>query len=564
MIGEPREIQRETGYFDSDANLRRLLENTAPDLLRRREDDLYEFGRWAAGEVDEQAAYTDRYAPPELQTYGRDGSVINRIVHNPAYEAAHRGAYERGMIGACYGERAEPHCLSFVMGYLLTQADISISCPVTLTGAVAHVLHTSAPEAIRERYLPELTRTDGGAATGGTWATELHGGSDVGATTTVARAAGEGRGLTGLKWFTSNANSSLALATARPEGAEAGWRGLGVYLVPSWLEDGSANRYRIRRLKEKLGTKGLATGEIELEEARAVEVAPPPEGFRLMMEALEYSRVHNAAGSAGLQRRAFTEALGWSRGREAFGWRLADFPMVQETLLTMLVQQEADTALAMESAFAFDRALYDPEEKTWLRVATALVKYRAAENAVVSAREALELFGGNGYTKDYAAERLLRDAQVATVWEGPANIQALELLRMLSGKYPGFEAFERRVRAVIEAMPEGLGELAGALEEALGDCAGAVGYLRERPEEARRHARRLLGLMSDALAFALLCEEAATEYSAGNSRKRLVAELFREVSLRPPVRRGIGPRESALSAAQRNFDALVDYEPVEA
>ena len=188
-----------------------------------------------------------------------------------------------------------------------------------------------APDVVRQQFLYDVVRMDGLAKTGGTWATEQHGGSDVGATTTTALFANGNRfALHGLKWFTSNANSGLAVATARPEGAPPGSAGLGLYLVPSHLEDGQPNHYRIRRLKDKLGTKGLPTGEIDLLGAEAVEIAPPPDGFKLMMEALEYSRVHNAVGSAGVQRRALREALAWANSRHAFGHVLCDYPMVQD------------------------------------------------------------------------------------------------------------------------------------------------------------------------------------------------------------------------------------------
>ena len=279
---------------------------------------LAEFQNWVRTEVDAQANYTDRYAPPALETYDRGGEVVNRIVVNRWYDEQHRELYRRGIIGLPYAESA-PHLLTFTMGYVLAQADISLHCPVTLTGAVAYVLSSHAPDAVRQQFLYDVVRTDGEAKTGGTWATEQHGGSDVGATTTTAVRSGGRFALHGLKWFTSNANSGLALATARPEGAAAGTAGLGLYLVPSHLEDGRPNDYRIRRLKDKLGTKGLPTGEIDLLGAGAVEVAAPPDGFRSMMEALEYSRVHNAVGSAGVQRRALREALAWAKSRHAFG-----------------------------------------------------------------------------------------------------------------------------------------------------------------------------------------------------------------------------------------------------
>src|SRR5690606_38998072 len=179
------------------------------------------------------------------------------------------------------------------------------------------------------------------ARSGGTWATEQHGGSDIGATTTVARPDGDAWRLTGLKWFTSNVNGGIALATARPEGGEAGSKGLALYLVPTELPDGSPNAVRIRRLKDKLGTIGVPTGEVDLDGAWALEVAPAPLGFRLMMEALEFSRIQNALGSSGLHRRAWLEALTYAERRQAFGRTITQYPMVQDELLKLLVPLEA-------------------------------------------------------------------------------------------------------------------------------------------------------------------------------------------------------------------------------
>jgi len=477
---------------------------------------LAEFHDWVRTDVDAQANYTDRYAPPALETYDRNGEVVNRIVTNRWYEEQHQELYRRGIIGLPYAEKA-PHLLTFAMGYVLAQADISLHCPVTLTGAVAYVLGSHAPDAVRQRFLYDVVRMDGLAKTGGTWATEQHGGSDVGATTTVAVANGDRFALHGLKWFTSNANSGLALATARPEGAPSGSAGLGLYLVASHLEDGRPNHYRVRKLKDKLGTKGLPTGEIDLLGAEAVEVAPPPAGFKLMMEALEYSRVHNAVGSAGMQRRALGEALAWAKTRQAFGHVLIDYPMVQDELLRMRVQFEAGALLAFEAAIAFDETQHEAERRTWLRLTTALAKYLTAEYAIAATRTALELVGGNGYTSDYPVARLLRDAQVLTVWEGPANIQALELLRLLSPRYRGWEQYQKRVNAILERIPDALLKLRSALRTRLEGDGEAVAITTRDESSSQRHARQLLHRLSQSLAFGLLCEAAADEHRRGDS-----------------------------------------------
>lgn len=541
-----------------DAYLERMLAMRCPSLERYKEK-IDDFSRWVQTEVDAQAAYTDRYAPPVLETYDKGGGVANRIVLNPLYEAQHVEVYRRGIIGLPYSEGA-PHLLSFTMGYLLAQADISLHCPVTLSGAVAYVLGYYAPQAVRTRYLHDVVRMDGLAKTGGTWATEKQGGSDVGATTTRAVQQGERFALTGLKWFTSNANSGLALATARPEDAASGSAGLGLYLVPSHREDGSLNNYRIRRLKEKLGTKGLPTGEIELEGAEAIEIAAPPHGLKLMMEALEYSRIHNAVGAAGIQRRALREALQWAKSRSAFGSNLIEYPMIREQLLALRARYEASTLLAFEAAFTFDAALHDTKHRHWLRIVTALAKYLSAEDAVQCCRESLELIGGNGYTSDYPMERILRDAQVLTVWEGPANIQALELLRMLGAKYEGCSEYERRMRGIVELLPDSAKVLRPVLNSRLDEDLNAIRFVTSGKDTAMRYARKLLHRLSQSLAFGLMCEMAALSEASGDRRSFLMSlRYFEEIE---PPKLGTENRSTRDAAIELMDDETADSSTV--
>ncbi len=164
---EYRRQTRGQNFYRLDVNLQRLLKRTAGGLLAQEDGRLAAFGAWVGDEVDVQAEYTSRFAPPVLQTYDRDGETVNRICYNPLYEAAHRDVYRHGIVGLNYGADAKPFLLTFAMGYLLAQADISIHCPVTLTGAVAHVLDRFAPAAVREAYLGDLVRMDGEATSGG-------------------------------------------------------------------------------------------------------------------------------------------------------------------------------------------------------------------------------------------------------------------------------------------------------------------------------------------------------------------------------------------------------------
>jgi acyl-CoA dehydrogenase len=306
----------------------------------------------------------------------------------------------------------------------------------------------------------------------------------------------------------------------------------------------------------------VPTGEIDLLDCWALEVAPPPDGFRLMMAALEFSRLHNAMAAAGLQRRAFAEALAYAEGRRAFGRPLVAYPMVQEELVRILVQLEAGVALAFEAAGLFDdadRRRAVAAERAGLRLVTALAKFHTAEEANVACRSAIEIIGGNGYTYDYVTPRLLRDAQVMTVWEGPANIQALELLRLLGDRNPGFAALEQRVEGILDSRPLGLEDVGDAVRQSLAECRAAVALLRGDETEAERHARRLLALMADLLAAALLLEEAGWTAAEGDYRTAVVARLYVANRLQPSPRRGIVPGPSLI---ERHFKGLVHGTPI--
>ena len=548
--------------YRADRNLQALLRRSAPWLTKSDAERLSSFGGWVATAVDEQADYTNRFAPPVLDTLDEDGRPRSVVRHNPLYAAVHREVYERGIVGLNYGAARRPYTLTFAMGYLLAQFDISIHCPVTLTGAVAHVLDRFGPAAVRDIYLPRLVRTDGRAMTGGTWVTEKQGGSDVGATRTTARRTNEGVALNGLKWFASNVDGGLALTLARPESAADGGAGLGLYLVPARAPDGAPNRYRIRRLKDKLGTRGLATGEIELEDAHAFEVAPPPDGLKTMMAALGYSRIHNAMASAGIQRRAFAEALAHAETRIAFGQHLAAYPMVQDQLVEMQVRVEASVALAFAAARAFDEAQTTPAEQPWMRLVTALAKYLTAAWAITATSRAIEILGGNGYTEECPTARLYRDAQVLTVWEGPPNIQALEVLRLAGAESPGLTAFHARLNAILDmpfvANHSAFVRARALIFQARRDVVALTSLIRDDEAEAQRQAHRLMDRMAKSLAGALLVEEAAADWGAGDARKAVVARLFAAQELAAPE-----PPKPGESEGQRFFQPLAQYESIE-
>ncbi|MGH9557688.1 MAG: acyl-CoA dehydrogenase family protein, partial [Bryobacteraceae bacterium] len=170
----------------------------------------------------------------------------------------------------------------------------------------------------------------------------------------------------------------------------------------------------------------------------------------------------------------------------------------------------------------------------WARVATSLAKYKTAEQAVWCTRKALELVGGNGYTEEYPVARLFRDAQVLTVWEGPEQIQALELIRTLI-HHDGAGAFLYRLKRIAASLPEIMKTERERLGRLTADVSIALRDLERDPDSA---AIEYLDLMSEVLAYALLCEEGAWELERFNdAEKILFAERFYknrfEIGLRP-------------------------------
>nr|WP_272885729.1 acyl-CoA dehydrogenase family protein [Fictibacillus marinisediminis] len=264
--------------------------------------------------------------------------------------------------------------------------------------------------------------------------TEIQGGSDVGATETVAVKEGDHYLLTGEKWFASNCDAEIAIALARVS-TKPSTRGLGLFIVPRTLADGTKNKVSIRRLKDKLGVRAVASGELILNEAVGYLIGEEENGFKYMAEALNVSRLGTSLAGLAVARRALLEAAVYTCQRNAFGAAVISYPMVQESLTNMMTEIEAAWSISAQMICLFDRVhTYNegtPESTSLLRILLSLAKYRCSELGVSAAKEALELHGGNGYIEEYVTPRLLRDAIVNPVWEGTANIQSLEVLKTL-------------------------------------------------------------------------------------------------------------------------------------
>jgi alkylation response protein AidB-like acyl-CoA dehydrogenase len=344
----------------------------------------------------------------------------------------------------------------FQLGYITSFYDPGLYCPYTVSLSTLLPLSKYGEEDVKQRFIPPLMREDETVWQGATWMTEAGGGSDLGRhVQTVARKDGRRWRLTGDKYFTSNAIAEMAVVAARPEGAPAGVRGLALFLVPKLTEDGAHN-FHIRRLKDKIATRSVFTGEIELRDSEAYLLGKPEWGIYLILEVLNCSRVCNSVGAVAVAQRALAEALDFAAGRVAFGKPLIDQPLMRRQIADRIDQLDQAFALAWESAVLFNEIW--PETPPYsdrfhlFRLVVHLAKYWTAELAVQMAKWSMEVHGGMGTLEEYGVERWLREAMILDIWEGPPHRQVLD----------GIEIMERK--AAQNLLFEHLGDAAEAAE----------------------------------------------------------------------------------------------------
>jgi acyl-CoA dehydrogenase len=368
--------------------------------------------------VDPAVAEAERN-PPRL---GPDG----RIEFDPAYHRAGRAVWASGIVGAAARGQAS-------LFYLLAHAgEGGHACPVVCTSGLVRALRTTASDELRARFLPPLLETDyDRAQRGAQFLTERHGGSDVGANRVEAVPDGEVWRLRGEKWFCSVADADQFIVTARPRGAAPGTAGIGCFLVPR-----EAGGFRIRRLKDKLGTRSLATGEIEFEGAAAYPLGPLEDGFKTAVSVLNTSRWLNALGSTGLMRRAYLVAADFARERTAFGRSISEFPLVRENLAVMKAETAGSLASSLvltELVDRIDHGEASDEDVSWHRLLVNANKFVTALTATKVVRRGIETLGGNGTIEDFSPlPRLYRDAIVFESWEGTHNVLCAQVLRDLA------------------------------------------------------------------------------------------------------------------------------------
>jgi alkylation response protein AidB-like acyl-CoA dehydrogenase len=536
---------RGMNFYRIDRGLQDLLklymDPIDPKLRAQMEPHYDHLGELAGGKLDELAEVADKH-PPVLHPRDRFGRDEDWIEYHPAYRemekiafgelGLHAMSHRGGVLG---WPGALPPIAKYAFTYLFVQAEFGLMCPVSVSDTSIFVIKRYGSEELKNRLLPRMLSQDLGAMWKGTqFMTEKAGGSDVGALETTARNGNGTWRLYGDKWFCSHADADVALLLARPEGAQAGTRGLALFALPRRLENGARNSYRIVRLKDKLGTKSMASGEIALEGALAYLVGDVRNGFKQMMDQVNLSRLSHGVRAAAMMRRGLNESLQVARTRKAFGKSLIEMSLVKKQLMKIMLPTEQALSMYAYTAHVMGRANQGEEGANQiLRILTPLYKFRACRDNIRVATGAMEMRGGNGYVEDFVNARLIRDAHVGVLWEGTSNIAALDAISRAVGKLRSHEALAGSLKTIVRESTQAPENFRARLDQTIDKAAAFATEVASRSEN-EDWARLAAGSLYNTTSAVLMAWEAS---QSGNGKRLLLSRLILEhrLSAEDPV-----------------------------
>lgn len=502
-----------TNTYRADETLQKFLKNILPPEVQKTVlPHLEHLGERAVTDMLAWAQEAEAQ-PPEHVPFDPWGRRIDDIKTSNGWKQLEKVAAEEGIVATAYDRKFGPFSRVYQMAllYLYSPSSAIFSCPLAMTDGAARALELYADADLKNRALSHLLSRDPKTFwTAGQWMTERTGGSDVSGTSTDAHPFqgsspfGATHSLHGTKWFTSATTSQMALTLARPDGAPAGSRGLSLFYLELRNDQGHLNNIQIHRLKDKLGTKALPTAELSLQGTPARMIGGEGEGVKRIASVLNITRIYNSICAVGHARRALDLANDYSRKRKAFGKLLIDHPLHRETLRALEEDFRRCFAFSMFVAHLLGReevGEISASERVLLRVLTPILKLYTAKKAIQISSEVVEMFGGAGYIEDTGLPRLLRDAQVFSIWEGTTNVLSLDMLRafekeqalpILLEYFKGTPAMKQAVSPYVERWT--------ALQTLLGQLSKGT------PDQWEAHARRLAFMVGDLMSENLLHE----------------------------------------------------------
>jgi acyl-CoA dehydrogenase len=513
--------------FTADLSLQAVLgRDLPPDRLEAFAPEAARFGRAVVDTIGPACERSEHRAHlPELARFDRIGRRVEAVHFDPDYHRAGEAVWASGLV-ARTGVPGRAYEQATLLYLLSLEGEAGHACPAVCTIGLARALRRTAEPAIRDRFLPPLLDPDyARAQRGSQFLTEVQGGSDVGANVAMARPAPDGSyTISGEKWFCSVADAEQFLITARVPDGPPGTRGLGCFVIPRTLE-GAPNGFALRRLKEKLGTRGMASGEIDFDDARAWPIGPVEHGFRTAVGVvLNTSRWMTAVGSTGMMRRAYLEAEAYARHRRAFGSPIQEFPATRATIAELRTTWLGGLHLVFALTALEDRidgGSADDEVTLYHRFLVNATKYALSVDATAAVRGAIEVLGGNGTIEEFSVlPRLYRDSIVYESWEGTHNVLVAQILADLR-RMPMLDVVAERLTGLLGPSATGPTEHARAeLDDALADARRSI----TDTDFGARHFRTVLDRLVALARVAYLLdggEELAAEHVL---RTRVVGE----------------------------------------
>jgi len=527
VLNQPGALENYNGY-SGDRPLVEAVREFGADWAA---DHLHKVGALVGSQnVQHLARQANRHLP-ELRTHDRFGHRVDVVEFHPAYHELMSHLYGSETHSFAWTrKRAGAHVARAVLSYLWNQGENGICCPMGMTfasiPALRHdprLLDEWEPLINKPTYDPRaLYAKEKTGVTVGMAMTEKQGGSDLRATMTTARPATARRGsgapylITGHKWFFSVPMSDVFLTLAQTD------KGLSCFFATGWLPDGSRNRLKLQRLKDKCGNKSNASSEVEFYDLHAVMLGEEGRGIRTIIEMAHVTRLDFAVGSSGLMRQALSQAIHHTSHRRAFQRGLIDLPIMRNVVADLAVESEAMMWMSMRLAQALDRSEADRAEALLSRICTPVAKYWACKRAPQFVAEALECHGGNGFIADHLMERLYREAPLNGIWEGTSNVICLDVLRSMQREPETVEVFLAEVAKARGENPR-LDAFADELARRL-----------KNPGGLEPVARRVVEMMAFALQASLLVRYSTGPVADAFCATRLDGDWGRAFGTMPP------------------------------
>jgi alkylation response protein AidB-like acyl-CoA dehydrogenase len=499
-----------------------------------------------------QAEARDHWA--EEASHSEDGGATTPPHNRRASDQLVEAALVSLPVTEAYGGYGLPALLNGIYLEMLSRADASLMMVVGLQAGAASDIEKYGSEEVKKKWLPRFAS---GEVEGCMDLTEPQAGSDLGGITTrVTEVSGDEVRVDGQKIFISNGGGEVHLVLAREDetfdDSKGTTRGLSLVLVPRHRDDGSGNGVRVTRLEKKIGIHGSATCEVTFEGAAGVRLGKKSQGFRAMLDLMNIARLGVASQALGLAEGAMHDAAKYARERKQFGMPIAEQPLVLNMLSKMVVNTEAVRALLyrtyvlLDGTIARERALTrddlpDSErsrlekelerDATRVRLLTPLCKYHATEVCTDLTMDALQVFGGIGFTMDSDIGKLHNDSLIMTIYEGTSEIQASFALREMGKGALGVVFGEVRAElAAMESDPK-RAELAKRVaavtvrvEETLGKLASDMGY-------ALLRARMMAEMAIDVIAATELLKQAGVDGSRADLAESFIRRRMLAVEL---------------------------------